>query len=100
MAKSRFIFYTVGTGIDGYFLTGELAKALNVPQEAGLLIQRVAKDSPGQQLGLMPGSMLVKIGEQEVVIGGDIILAVEDIPFSTDTEALQKIRETALSYQL
>jgi len=84
------------TGIDGYFLTGELAMALNVPQEAAILIQRVAQDSPGQQLGLKPGNMLVKIGEQKVVIGGDIILAIEDIPFSTDAEALKKIRETAL----
>jgi len=84
------------TGIDGYFLTGELAKALNVPQEAAILIQRVAQDSPGEQLGLKPGNMLVKIGEQEVVIGGDIILAVEDIPFSTDAETLLKIRETAM----
>jgi S1-C subfamily serine protease len=85
------------TGIDGYFLTGKIAKALNVPQEAGILIQRLAQDSPGQQLGLNPGDMLVKIGEQSVVIGGDIILAVENIPFSTDAEALQKIRETVLS---
>ena len=32
--------------------------------------------------------------EQELMIGGDIVLEVEGIPISTDIQAMRKIRET------
>ena len=81
------------TGLEFYFLTEELAKVLNVPQKAGLLIQRVAENSPGHDLGFRPGTIPVKIGNQGLLIGGDIVLEVQGIPISNDMKAMRKIRE-------
>jgi S1-C subfamily serine protease len=80
-------------GIDPYFVSGVIAQVLNLPQEAGILIQRVAKNSPGHRLGLKPSTIPAKIGEQEFFVGGDIVLAVQGIPISFDPDALDKIRE-------
>ena len=47
--------------IDPYFVAGVLAQALNIPQEAGILIQRVAQNSPGHHLGLKPSTTPAKM---------------------------------------
>ena len=39
----------------------------------------MAKDSPGDHIGLRGGTMLVTIDGQEMPLGGDIILSVEGI---------------------
>jgi S1-C subfamily serine protease len=70
------------TGVEGLLLTGELARLLNVPQPAGVLIQRVGAGSPGAALGLRPGTFPVRIEEEELVLGGDIVLEVGGIQVS------------------
>lgn len=84
---------SVWTGLEAYLVSGSLAKALNVPQEAGLLIQRVADDSPGDRLGLRPGVISVEIGGKHLLLGGDIVLEVRGIPVSTDLEHTCQIRQ-------
>jgi S1-C subfamily serine protease len=88
----------VWIGIDPLFVTGVLAQVLNVPQEAGILIQRVAQNSPGHRLGFKPSTISAKIGEQELFIGGDIVLAVQGIPISLDLDELDKIREALTAH--
>jgi S1-C subfamily serine protease len=87
-------------GLDAYFVSGELAVALNVPQEAGLLVQRVANGSPGAEMGLMPGKIPVKVGREEILLGGDIILEVQGQPVSTDVEKTCEIRDTIGALQV
>jgi S1-C subfamily serine protease len=82
------------TGLEAYAVSGALAKALNMQQEAGLLIQRVAHDSPGYYLGLRPGNVPVRIGREELLLGGDIVLEVQGTPISTDPAEMCHIRET------
>ena len=43
------------SGIDGLVVTGALAKALNLPQAAGVLVQRIGDGSIGSRLGIKPG---------------------------------------------
>ncbi len=71
---------TPWSGITVFGVDGALAAALNLPQEAGLLVQRVARDSPGARLGLLPGYLPARIGKQELLLGGDVILEVDGIP--------------------
>jgi serine protease Do len=72
--------HSVWTGLEGYLLTSEIALAFNVPQSAaGLLVQRVAAGSPAEKLGLRAGRLPTVIGEHRLLVGGDIILAVEGI---------------------
>nr|MCU0598417.1 PDZ domain-containing protein [Desulfobacterales bacterium] len=62
------------------------AQAFNVPQDAGLLIQNVAENSPGYALGLKGGSIPSQIGNDKVVIGGDIILAIQGFPVTQSVD--------------
>jgi serine protease Do len=78
------------TGVDGYFVDGEMAGVLNLPQPAGFLVERVAGNSPGSQLGLHPGSFRVTIEGETVLLGGDVILEVLGIPI-LDEAARERI---------
>jgi len=84
---------SVWTGLEAYLVSGPLARALNVPQEAGLLIQRVANDSPGERLGLKAGMIPVQIAGERLLIGGDIVLEVQGIPISNDFRETCRIGE-------
>ena len=86
---SRKLFWS---GLDEVGLTGDLAAAFNIPDgQTGMLIQRVAKDSPGERLGLRGGTIPVEIAGQSLLIGGDILLAVLDVPLGT-ADAHESVR--------
>ncbi|MFC1538678.1 S1C family serine protease, partial [Candidatus Latescibacterota bacterium] len=72
------------TGINSYFITGALAEIFNLPQPAGLLVQDVAAGSPYARLGLRPGFLDMVIENEELTIGGDIILEVGGIPVPSE----------------
>jgi serine protease Do len=67
------------SGIDGLLLTGDLAKALNLPQPTGFLVQRVGDGSIGSSLRLNPGTMRATIQGTDIILGGDVILSVNEI---------------------
>jgi S1-C subfamily serine protease len=70
---------SVWSGISGYRLEGELAQALNLPQAAGVLVQQVATWSPAAKLGLRGGSLRAEIANESLILGGDVILAIQGI---------------------
>jgi S1-C subfamily serine protease len=82
---------SVWSGFEGYTLTGELAAAFNLPQAAGVLVQRVAKGSPASRMGLRAGSVKAEIEGEPIVLGGDVILEVEGIRVS-DPDATKRIQ--------
>lgn len=67
------------SGIDGLLVTGDFAKALNLPQVAGFLVQRIGDGSIGSRLGIKGGTLQVTIQGADVLLGGDVILSVNDI---------------------
>ena len=83
----------VWSGMEGYMLEGRLAQIFNVPQAMGILVQRVAANSPAARMGLHPGTLRATIEDEEIIIGGDIVLAVQGIAL-TDGESFGKIRST------
>jgi len=82
---------TFWSGLEFYFLNGQFAKAFNVPQQSGLLIQRIAKNSPGKKAGFQAGKIKISLNNENVIIGGDIILEVEGVPVSTDIAKMEEI---------
>ncbi len=76
-------------GVDGILLTPEFCKILNVPQESGILVQAVIKNTPGYYAGLNGGYVAMNIGEHEILAGGDIILAVDDIDITSAEQFLK-----------
>ena len=84
------------TGLEGLALPDSVSDLLNLPPgAAGFIVKTVAKDSPGEQIGLRGSSMLVNIAGHEVPLGGDIILTVQGIPMAVANMA--KIREVTSS---
>jgi S1-C subfamily serine protease len=79
------------SGVDGYVLTGELARVFNLPQSVGLLVQRVAAQSPAAQAGLLGGSVRATIGGATLTVGGDVVLDVQGLPITgrSSYEAIQ-----------
>jgi len=86
------------SGISFFGLSGVLAKVFNLPQETGVLVQRVASKSPGEKLGLRPGFLPAKIGDQELLLGGDIILEVDGFQVG-DPKTEEAIRDHLVSLE-
>lgn len=76
-------------GISTVFISGDLADALKLPKNGGLLIQEVARASAAQQAGLRGGTELVAIGNQRLVIGGDFVTSIDGKPV-TEEDALTR----------
>ncbi len=72
------------SGMDGFQLTGAWAKIFNLPQPAGILVERVTAGSASAKLGLLPGSHRAEIDGQKLTVGGDIILAIQGIPVGVE----------------
>jgi S1-C subfamily serine protease len=83
------------SGLDTVMLH-EYAAAFNLPQEAGLLVQRVAQGSMADMMGIKGGDKLIKIGKRELLIGGDVILEIAGIKITSDTSSLKAIRSKVL----
>jgi S1-C subfamily serine protease len=84
---------TVWSGLEGYLLTEEMARVFNVPVgRAGLLVQRVAHGSPAERFGLRGGLLPAVISREELIVGGDIVLAVEGISLG-EQNAYENIRK-------
>ena len=83
---------TVWSGLEGYLLTGDMARAFNVPAaRGGLLVQRVARGSPAERFGLRGGDLPAVIAGEQLTVGGDIVLAVEGIALG-EQNAYENIR--------
>jgi serine protease Do len=82
---------TLWSGLEGFLLTDDLARAFNLPVSAGLLVQRVADGSPAQRLGIRGGSVPMRLGADPLLLGGDVIVAVADVELA-DPAAREKIR--------
>jgi S1-C subfamily serine protease len=68
----------VWLGIAGTTLTPALAEAMDLPSEqTGVLVQQVQTGSPADQAGLHGSSESIQIDGQEVLIGGDVITALD-----------------------
>ena len=71
---------SIWSGLEGHTLSGELAAIFNLPQPEGFLVKTVAKGSPAEGAGIRGGNRTAVIDGQTLVVGGDILLAVDGIP--------------------
>jgi S1-C subfamily serine protease len=67
------------TGLDGVLIEGPMARALNLPQRAGILVENVAAGSPASAVGLQAGTLKAQVAGQSFTLGGDVILAVNGV---------------------
>ena len=84
---------SIWSGLEGQLLSNELADMFNLPPKTvGFLVKAVAKGSPAEGMGIKGGSKTATVDGQSLVVGGDIILAVDGIPINTAAD-LANIRE-------
>lgn len=67
-------------GVTVVFVAGDLSEALDLPREGGLLVQEVAPNSPAAEAGIRGARQIVVIGNQQVGVGGDLVVAVDSKP--------------------
>jgi len=63
-------------GVAVAYVAGDLAEALDLPSQGGLLIQDVARGSAAHTAGLRGPRQIVAIGNNELGVGGDLIMAI------------------------
>jgi S1-C subfamily serine protease len=64
-------------GADGRALWPELANALSLSADQGILIEEVTPNGPAAQAGIRGGNRTVMAGLQELRIGGDVLIAID-----------------------
>jgi putative serine protease PepD len=74
------------TGFEGQALVPQVASALNLPTQQGVVVATLAPNGPAAQAGLRAGNRQVLVGNQRLIIGGDVVTAVDGHPVSAPDE--------------
>ena len=64
-------------GVSVVPVAGDYADALNLPTQGGLLIQEVEPGSAAAHAGLHGGNQTVQIGNEQLLVGGDLIMSID-----------------------
>jgi S1-C subfamily serine protease len=67
-------------GVNVVYVGGDLAEAMQLPRQGGLLIQEVVPGSAAEAAGLRGAQRWVIVGNNEVGIGGDLIMEIDGQP--------------------
>ena len=80
-------------GVDGSLINGELRKIFAVPLTDGFLVEAVERGSPAGVAGIVGGHLPVKVGTRSLILGGDVIVAINDIELN-NVESLERALNT------
>src|SRR5579875_3493975 len=78
-------------GVTTEFVAGDLAEALGLPRRGGLLVQRVIRGSSEDMAGIRGAREIVDIGNVELGIGGDLIIAIDGQPVTREDALVRAI---------
>ncbi|MGH8686593.1 MAG: S1C family serine protease [Burkholderiales bacterium] len=79
-------------GMDGGLIDPRLRHLLVLPPADGFLVEAVEPGSPASTAGIVAGSIPVKIGTRSLILGGDVITAIDGIALK-DVDSLQHALE-------
>jgi S1-C subfamily serine protease len=77
---------TLSLGVIGIPVTPDIAQALNLSQPLGNLVINVVAGSPADEANLKGGYTIANINGREVVIGGDVILTIDNRAATTTND--------------
>jgi S1-C subfamily serine protease len=80
-------------GVTGTPIFGGLAEALDLPREGGFLIYEVAPGSPADRAGLRGARRRVIVGNYEIYVGGDLIMAIDGQPITGPNDLTRLLRK-------
>jgi putative serine protease PepD len=73
-------------GISGYPIDPTLAGALRLPVEKGILVAEVVSGSGAEEAGIRGGDRYVVVGRVRLLVGGDIIVALNGQPIESQLD--------------
>ncbi len=88
LKNGRASYPYLGVSIDGHLTIAELAQALNLPVDKGVLIASVVPGGPADRAGLRGGDRQVTVRGFPVSAGGDIITAIDGDPINSFDEMI------------
>jgi serine protease Do len=71
-------------GVNGQLVDPLLAMLFRFPLHPGFLVETIEPGSPAEKAGLKAGTLPVNIGLREFLLGGDILIAVNGIPLTSE----------------
>jgi S1-C subfamily serine protease len=77
-------------GVQTVLVQGDFAQALDLPAEGGLLVQRVEAGTAAEEAGIRGPRPVVIVGNIQLGVGGDLIVAVDGKPATRDDD-LQRV---------
>jgi len=80
-------------GVDGGLIDDRLRQIFTLPLTDGFLVESVEPNSPADVAGIVGGSLPVKLGTRSLILGGDVIVAINDIALK-NAESLQRALDT------
>jgi S1-C subfamily serine protease len=81
-------------GISGGTLTPELADALDLPVEEGVIVQTVVGGGPADEAGIQAGKTSAEVEGEQIGLGGDIITEVNGKKVASMDELIEIIQES------
>jgi S1-C subfamily serine protease len=82
-------------GINGGSVTPQLAKALKLPEEEGVLVDEVVKGGPADEAGLQGGDTSATIEGANFRLGGDVITKVDGKKIEGMEEIVNAVNEAS-----
>jgi S1-C subfamily serine protease len=80
-------------GITTEYVAGDLAEALRLPRRGGLLVQEVMNGTSEAAAGIRGATQVVDIGNVELGIGGDLIVAIDNHPVDREDALVRAIAQ-------
>ena len=91
LSKGYVTYPWIGATIQS--LIPEIAKYLKLKIERGAMIAEVVKGGPAEKEGLKGGNEKIQVGNMIAMVGGDIVVKVDQRDVKTNDELIRYIRE-------
>jgi S1-C subfamily serine protease len=80
-------------GVRTEYVAGDLAEALGLPRSGGLLVEQIASGSSEEAAGVRGATQIVAIGNVELGIGGDLIVAIDGQPVTREDTLVRAVAQ-------
>jgi putative serine protease PepD len=82
-------------GVRGYSIDAELADVLHLPADHGVLVARVVRGGSADHAGIRGGGEWYLVGNQRMILGGDLIVTIDGRDFDSDEAINQYVENKA-----
>jgi S1-C subfamily serine protease len=79
-------------GVTGMTVTPDIAQAMDLGDQQGVLVVEVSPNSPAERAGLEGSDEPVSLNNEQLMVGGDVIIAVDGQPIIAVEELVAAVR--------